>query len=218
VSETAPARTRLSGEDGTTVAELMVSLLILSLVLATVFSSLWSAGDTLRGTDQKLQNLEEARSLIAVASKDVRTAVRLTAASSPFLVADKREAVFYANLDTTGAPKKVRIYVDGSDQLVEQVWTPDAGSTAPNYTYTGAPAVRYVGRYVANPTNQPIFTYLDNDNAALTSTPLSASDRLSIKAVRLTLIVKRTSAFNDKTTTIVNRVRLPNLDYNAVAG
>jgi Tfp pilus assembly protein PilW len=211
-------RCRRYGERGTSLVEVMITVLLLGVVLGTVYSGIWSAGDTVSRTGERLQNLDEARTLIAVASKDVRTAVRLSAGTSPFTLADRNEAIFYANLDTTSAPKKVRISIDVSSRLIEQVWTADAGSVAPSYTYTGAPQVRFVGRYVANTASSPMFTYLDDNDNALSATPLSASDRLAIKAVRITLKVKRTSTFNNSYTTMVNRVRLPNLEYSAVAG
>ncbi|MGQ0825744.1 MAG: PulJ/GspJ family protein [Actinomycetota bacterium] len=203
---------------GTTITELMCVVLLLSIIMATIYSGLFAAETTVSGTSERLRNLEEARTLIAVATKDVRTAVRLSAGTSPFVTADDTEAVFYANLDTVAAPKRVRIHVDAQDRLIEEVWEADGGSTAPDYTYTGSPSVRFVGRYVANEADEPIFTYLDASDAALTSTPLGATDLLAIKAVRITLKVKRTSAYNTNATTIENRVRLPNLDYNSVAG
>ncbi len=205
-------------EAGITVAELTVTTAILSLVMVTIYGTFMSASDTISGTNERLRNLDEARTLVAVSSKDVRTAVRLSAGTSPFLTADDDEATFYANLDTTDAPKKVRIHVDTSDRLIEEVWTADASSSAPNYTYTGVAKIRLVGRYVANTTAEPIFTYYDDDGNVLGPYPLDATDRLAIKSVGIELKVKRTTTYNDKATTVVNRVRLPNLDYNAVAG
>jgi hypothetical protein len=184
-----------------------------------VFQGMASTSEATEGAGARLRNLDEARVLMATTSKDIRTAVRLSAGTSPFALADANEAIFYANLDTTGAPKRVRIHVDDEHRLIEEVWDPDPGSTAPNYTYTTtAPKLRLVGRFVANDADTPIFTYLDANDAPLGPAPLSAADRLAIKAVRLELVVYRTTAFNDNATTLQNRVRLPNVDYNAVAG
>jgi len=210
-------RTRRA-EHGTTVVEVTVVLLLLGIVMATFYAGLFGAARTVSGTEERLRNLAEARVIVAVASKDLRTAVRLSGGSSPFVVADDNEVVFYANLDTTGAPKKVRVHVDANDQLVEEVWTADAGSVAPNFTYSGSPAVRFVGQYVANGPSSPIFTFYDDNGTVLGPTPLAGTNLLGIDAVGITFKVKRTSAFNDAYTTVVNRVRLPNVDYNAVAG
>jgi hypothetical protein len=205
-------------ERGSSLLEVITTLLLVMLVMVAVFAATTSTGKANEGTGVRLRNLDEARVLIATASKDVRTAVRLSAGTSPFVVADANEVVFYANLDTTGAPRKVRISVDAQHRLIEQVWDKDPASTAPNYTYTTTtPTVRMVGRYVANNEANPIFTFVDANDAPLGPTPLSAANLLAIKAVRLNLTVYRSSAFNQNATTLVNRVRLPNVDYNAVA-
>ena len=209
-------RRREATERGMSVVELVTVVALLGLVLATVYGSLNSASNTVSGTNERLLNLQEARTLMAVASKDVRTAARLTAGTSPFTIAEGNRVEFYANLDTTGAPKKVRISIDTQDRLIEEVWT--AGGTAPNYTYTGTPVTRLVGHYVANDAANPLFTYYDDDGDPLSPVPLDAAKRLAVKQVGITLAVKRTSTFNDEVTTVVNRVRLPNLDYSATTG
>ncbi len=102
---------------------------------------------------------------MAVLTKDTRTAVRLQAGTSPFILADKNEVTFYANLNTTDAPKKVHIFIDSASQLKEEVW---AGTgTKPNYTFPGAAKTRLVGRFVANNASKPIFEYLDDANNVL---------------------------------------------------
>jgi len=186
--------------------------------MATVYQGFASMQGGIAGADERLRNLDEARLLMAATSKDVRTAVRLSAGSSPFVLADGNEAIFYANLDSVDAPKKVRIHVDDADRLIEEVWTADAGSVAPDYTYTGEAQVRLVGRYLANTVADPIFAYLDANGDVLATTPLSSADLIAVKAVRINLVVKKESGWSMRSTSLVNRVRLPNLDYNAVAG
>ncbi len=198
--------------------EMMVTVALLSLVMGGVFQGFSSTQNALENTGSRLRNLDEARVLMAATSKDLRTAVRLQPGTSPFVVADALTTTFYANLDTTAAPKKVHIYVDVSSQLVEEVWNADVGSVAPNYTYTGSPHVRFVGRYLANTLATPIFGYLDVNGAALPSTPLVANDLLAVRAVRINLLVKQATYAPISATALVNRVRLPNLDYSAVAG
>ena len=212
------ASSERDSERGSSILELMTTVLLIGVVMAAVMAGTFSAQDAITGSDLRLQNLDQARTLMASLTKDVRTAVRLSAGSSPFTVADANHAVFYANISTTSAPKKVDLSIDGQSRLVETVWTADAGTTAPNYTYTGASTVRLVGRYVANTAAKPMFTYLDSNGNALTATPLSATDLLAVKAVQIQLIVKKTTAAQLNATSLVNRVRLANLDYNAVAG
>ncbi|MGZ4736014.1 MAG: PulJ/GspJ family protein [Acidimicrobiia bacterium] len=217
-SQVASARRR---ERGQTMFEVIAVVTILGIVLAMVYQGINSATQAIGGTEKRLANLDEARTLMAVSTKDVRTATRLQAGTSPFTLADKREAIFYANLNNNGSsgsvvdngPRRVRIYVDPSSQLIEEVTKPDASSVPPAYTYNGAPTRRFVGRYVANAANKPIFRYFDTNGNELAATPLSAADRLAVNSVQITLAIRRSTTFPIANTTLVNTVRLPNLDY-----
>ena len=205
-------------ERGSSILELMTTVVLIGIVMAAVMAGTFSVQKAITGTDLRLQNLDQARTLMASLTKDVRTAVRLTAGTSPFTVADANHAVFYANLSTTSAPKLVDLSIDAQSRLIEKVWTADAASSSPNYTYTGASVVRLVGRYVANNAATPLFVYLDANGNPLPNTPLNATDLLAVKAVQVQLVVKKTTLAQLNATTLINRVRLANLDYNAVAG
>ena len=201
--------------------EVTVVLLILGLILGTLYSTIFSSQNTVLNTNERLRNLDEARTLIATLTKDVRTAVRLRAGTSPFVTAQARAAEFYANLDTAGAPVKVRLSIDGDDQLIEEVWTAtscirDPDSDEDPYLYEGDPTVRLVGHFVANSAAEPLFTYLDETNVPIAQ-PISGTRLLDIDAVRIDLRVKRDSGHPVNETTIQNRVRLPNVDYKAEA-
>jgi Prokaryotic N-terminal methylation motif len=217
---------RLRGSRGQTLFEVIAVTTILGIVLAMVYAGISSAGQALGGTEKRLANLDEARILMAVSTKDVRTATRLQAGTAPFTTADKREVVFYANLGNDGAsssvvdngPRRVRIYVDPDSQLIEEVTKPAVTSVAPNYVYTGTPERRFVGRYVANPASEPIFRFFDTDGDELTAAPLSSSDRLAISSVQITLAIRRSTTFPIANTTLVNTVRLPNVDYQETFG
>jgi prepilin-type N-terminal cleavage/methylation domain-containing protein len=221
-------RRRARGERGQTLFEVIIVVALLGVVLTMVYEGIDSAARAIAGTEKRLGNLDEARLLMAVTTKDVRTATRLQAGTSPFVLANSREVIFYANLNNNGSsgsvvdngPRKVRIYVDATSELIEQVTKPDASSVAPAYTYNGTPTNRYVGRYIANATTLPIFQYFDANGVALptTSAPLSASDRLAVDSVEITLSIRRTSTFQLSATTLVNTVRLPNVDYQQTLG
>jgi hypothetical protein len=214
---------RARGERGSSVLELMCVLLLMTIVLGTVFEAIVSVEKATSGTGARLQNLDEARVLMATVSRDVRTAVPLNAGASPFVIADANEIEFYGNLDTTAAPKLVHIYIDSKHQLIEQVQDPDSPTRNPNqllppYTYTTkTPVLRMVGRFVANNGANPIFTYLDATGTAMTPVPLSTTTSASVHDVGLNLTVYKTSPFNQNATTLKDQVRLPNIDYNAVA-
>jgi hypothetical protein len=215
-----------AAEQGQTLFELICVVLMLGMVLLVVYQGIDSMTTAIGGTERRLINLDEGRTLMAVSTKDLRTATRLQAGTSPFVLADKREIIFYANLNNDGAsgsvvdngPRRVRIYVDSSSQLIEEVIKPAASSVPPAYVYTASPTKRFVGRYIANAASVPIFRYYDVDGNELTATPLSSADRLAVRSVKITLSIRRATAFPVANTTLVNTVRLPNLDYQQLLG
>jgi hypothetical protein len=217
---------RGSGEHGQTLFELVAVTLMLGMVLLVVYQGVDSMTTAIGGTERRLANLDEARVLMAVATKDVRTATRLQAGTSPFSLANKRELTFYANLNNNGGsgsviengPRQVRIFVDSESRLIEEVKKPDGSSVPPAYTYNGTATKRFVGRYVANAVSVPIFRYYDVNGTELTATPLSAADRLATRSVRITLSIRRTTTLPVANTTLVNTVRLPNVDYQQLLG
>ena len=87
-------------------------LLLMGLVLGTLYSWMFSSQNTVLDTSERLRNLDEARTLMATMTKDIRTAVRTEAGTSPFLVADKENSSFYANLDTTARRSSSASYID----------------------------------------------------------------------------------------------------------
>ncbi|MFN8035962.1 MAG: hypothetical protein U0V73_08515 [Acidimicrobiia bacterium] len=211
---------RSDGERGTTAVELSVTVALLGIVAATALAATISMTNVIAINDRRATNIDEARTLMAVTSRDLRTATRLVAGTPAFTVAAEREVTFYANLDNpNGGPKLVRIYVDTNTQLIESITPPDAGSVAPNYTYNNGPAkIRYVGRYVANPVGTPIFQFYDSNGVALPGGALSAADRLAVNQVKITMSIRKSTTYTVGATTLVNRVRLPNLNYQVLMG
>ncbi len=203
---------------------MMATVALMGVVLVAVYQGIDSLTQAASGTDSRLVNLNEARTLMSATTKDLRTAGRLQAGSPAFTLASDREVIFYANLlpnPTVVAPRQIHIYVDSQNQLIEEVRAPDAGSVSPNYTYTdpaNKPTVRFVGRYIANGVNNPIFTFNDANRAAITPTPLSSQNLLAIRSVTIQLMIRKSAYRNTGYTTLVNTVRLPNLDYSAVIG
>ena len=230
-------------EGGTTLVELVVAVSILSLVLGFVLQTFVSVQNAATGANLRLQNLEEARILMDAVSKDIRTATRMTATTSPFDLGSvpggyvgnappyvgKTEVWFYANLTLSAIPSPcpdiIHLYVDTTvnpNVLKEQTLPADtAGSpTPPNCTYSGGYTTRLVGKYVANPASSPVFTYFQDDvngnpvAMASSLTPLSAANRALVNAIGVTLSIRQSTNFSVPFTTLTNRVRLANVDYN----
>jgi type II secretory pathway pseudopilin PulG len=261
-------RRRLSSERGITLVELMVTVSLMTVVLGFVTRGFIGLQNAAAGESLRLQNLDEARTLMNAVSKDLRTAARLSSTSSPFDVTlpssgpaafagwcsvgctaptattgiRNVEVWFYANLTLTAGnpspcPDIVHLYVDtitaGPDVLREQTVPADAGGTPPSCSYSVAPTTRLIGTYIANPTTSPVFTYYYDDatgnpacyaNGASPANPvcdigasvmpLSQANRLQVNAVGVTLSVRQSTNYSVPYTTLINRIRLPNVDYN----
>jgi type II secretory pathway pseudopilin PulG len=255
---------RASSEQGVTLVELVVTVSIMTVVLGFVTQGFVSIQNSSTGAALRLENLDEARTLMNAVSKDLRTAARLSSTTSPFDVVlppsgaaafsawcasgcnapdtgiTDTEVWFYANRtvpagNPTPCPTIVHLYVDKTVTpwvLREQMVPADAGGAPPSCVYSVAPTTRLVGKYVANPTTAPVFTYYYDDasgtpvcfpngdslcsgsNVTPLSAPLSAADRLLVNAVGITLSVRQSTNFSVPYTTLTNRVRLPNVDYN----
>jgi type II secretory pathway pseudopilin PulG len=240
---------RLRDERGITLTEVVVVVSLLTVVLGSVTAGFISVQNAAAGASLRLQNLDEARILMDAVSRDIRTAARMTATTSPFDVGasspsgisvpapgfgnaapyvSATEVWFFANLTLAGGsanpcPDVVHLYVDtvaSPPVLKEQVLSAAAGGTPPSCSYSGSYTTRLLGKYVANSGSQPVFTYY-YDNASGTPTafsttlnPLTATNRLQVTMVGITMAIRQSTNYNVPYTTLVNRVRLPNVDYN----
>ena len=76
----------------------------------------------------------------------------------------------------------VHLYVDTAASppvLKEQTISAQAGGVPPNCTYTGSYATRLVGKYVANSSSTPVFTYYYDDASGVPTAIASDGDPLS---------------------------------------
>jgi type II secretory pathway pseudopilin PulG len=150
------------------------------------------------------------------------------------------EVWFYGNITLpatpTPCPDIVHLYVDKTVTpwvLKEQNVPADGGGTPPNCVYSVTPVTRLVGTYVANPTTSPVFTYYYDDatgtprcfangaspanpvcDVGASVLPLSAANRLQVNAIGITFSIRQSTNYMVPYTTLINRVRLPNVDYN----
>ena len=211
----------IGSERGTSLVEMITVIAIMSIVLVAVYGLLASVQTADARNSERNVNVGEARLLIDDTSKDLRTAVRLTATTSPFVYAKTTDVEFTATVDSASAPVLVRMYVSATAQLVETVQQPDAGSCASTCTYTSSPpasavASRFVAQYITNSASQPVFTYNDSTGTALSdpTSGLASTDLLKIRSVTVNYFVQHTSVFSTAAANLTTLVYLPNLDYN----
>jgi hypothetical protein len=164
--------------------------------MASAFFALTAFQRVSTAADHRLRNLEQARVMMAVVTRDLRTATTFTTASAS-------EVVFLGNLNTSTAsapPRRIRLYVDGQGRLVEQVTESDPGSSP--VTYNGIPATRVLGTFVVNGT--AMFAYQTDTGTATTTLNQIAS-------VSVQLQVRMPSTYAPNPTTLSTSVWLPNV-------
>ena len=83
--------------------EMICTILLLGIVMGTVYSGISTLGGAAEGTNVRLQNLDEARLIMAATTKDIRTATAPSASGSAFRIARPDELEIYANVNNPGA-------------------------------------------------------------------------------------------------------------------
>lgn len=208
-------------EAGVTVVEMVLVVALLSLVLAVVYQSVVSYQNAAAGSDARLQNLDEARVIMAVLTRDLRTA-RTFCPSSPACPSAQFEGddvTFLGFLDIAGAssvtttstalPNKIRLYVDGQGQLIEAVTPPDDPAASP-ITYNGTPRTRVVGRHLVD--SSTLLTFYDNQDP-----PQEVTNPSAVANVAVSLSVNAPSSQPVPPTVLQGQVWLPNV-ANAATG
>jgi prepilin-type N-terminal cleavage/methylation domain-containing protein len=197
------ARLRRSrGQAGVTMVEMAVVIALLGLVLAMAMQGLVSYQRATAAADTRQQNLEEARNVMAVLTKDLRTANAFSAATAT-------DVTFTAllNIGSTAPPNQVRLYVDGSGVLREVVTAPDDPTASP-ITYTGAGTIRVVGRGLT--ATSSLLSYRDStDTATATLTAVTSV------VVTVSVDLPSRSGVDVPATVLTTRVFLPNVAASA---
>jgi type II secretory pathway pseudopilin PulG len=188
---------RRDRQAGVTVVEMTVVVALLGLVLALALNSLGAYQRAAAANDTRQQDLDEARVVMAVLTKDLRTATSfssLAAADVTFLG--------LVNTGATAPPNQIRLDVDAQGVLRERTWLPDDPNASP-ITYTGtADRTRVVGRGLVSIGS--LLSFRDSADAATTT--LS-----SVRSVVITLSVDLPSGAPVPPTVLSSRVFLPNV-------
>jgi type II secretory pathway pseudopilin PulG len=188
---------RRDRQAGVTVVEMAIVVALLGLVLALALQSLGAYQRAAAGADMRQRNLDEARVVMAVLTKDLRTATSFSA-----LAAADVTFLALVNTGATAPPNQIRLDVDGAGVLRERTWLPDDPNASP-VTYTGtADRTRLVGQGLVSTGSLLSF----RDSADAVTTTLSA-----VRSVVITLSVDLPSGSPVPPTVLSSRVFLPNV-------
>ena len=208
-------RTRPNSESGYTLIETMVAMMLLSVVLAAAFGVVSRMQRGVMITTNRFTAEGEAQTIADRITKDLRAAVTTSATGAAFASADVNDVTFYANLADPTGPTKLHAYLTqqaGTNVYLfhEDATPPDAGGSTGNYSYSGAPSTRIDGKYLD--TSQPMFSYFDANNAALTTPITTTAGLKSIDSVGINLRVRVTPS--SPIVVINTTVHVRNTDYN----
>jgi prepilin-type N-terminal cleavage/methylation domain-containing protein len=196
------ARPRQGDQAGVTMVEMAVVVALLGLVLTMAFQGLISYQRAAASADTRQQNLDQARIVMAVLTKDLRTATEFTAMTAS-------DVTFTGLLNTaaTAPPNQLRLYVDAGGVLREAVTTPDNPNASP-LTYTGTPTTRVVGRGLVSTSG--LLSFRDSSDAVTTTLTAVTS-----VVVTVSVDLPSQSGAEVPPTVLTSRVFLPNVAASA---
>lgn len=204
---------RLRDDHGFTLVELLVTMSLLSVVMGLITGSAIFLQRSINETDQRFDDLAQARLAMDASTKWARSAVTVVPYSQPFLEARSNRVEFLANVDVGGvnaAPKQVRLQVSGG-RFEERVF--DGQLVSGGWTQSGSARTRVIARGVTN--GNTLFRYFDANGVELTNgtNNLSESVRRRIRSVGIDITVQQAPGVNVPPSRLTNRVLLPNQFY-----
>lgn len=201
-------------EPGITLVELMVTMSILSVVMVLIVSSAIFLQRSIDETDQRFDDLGQARLAMDATSKWLRSAITADPFSQPFSVARRSQVTLLGNVNIGGGapPQRVELRVVGGE-LQERVWAGTINGSGAWQVAAGAPRTRVLARGVTN--TQP-FTFFDVDGNDITPANdrlLTSAEMAAVRRVGFDVIVQQQPNIDIPPSELRNRVVLPNQFY-----
>lgn len=207
-------RARAHRDDGFTLVELLVTMSILAVVMMVITSATIFLQRSINETDQRFDDLAQARLAMDAGSKWVRSAITAQPFTQPFTVAQRSQVTLLANIGVAGGtpPQRVELaVVDGG--LRERVWQGTIDSNGDWQQAAAAPRVRVIARGV---TSAEPFTFETADGTDITpadDTPLTAAERDTVRRVGIAITVQQQPNVDIPASELRNTVALPNQFY-----
>jgi Tfp pilus assembly protein PilW len=224
---------RLRADDGVTLAELTVTMVVMAMLVSCVILMVTSSQKVAAGVKERLNQANSSTIAMERISRNLRTAVLQAQLSgcttsacidSAFLKGTPTTVSFYADVDNPKnavGPSRVTYDVAGG-VLTETVQKPDSPvPDATGYHYctagTAGCVVRLTVLATGVLTTKPVFAYY-NANSPTTSLVMGGTGQLdadqlkSVDSVDVQLQVQQPGGANVGAATMILRVALPNHD------
>lgn len=219
----APDRQHRWDDAGTSLAEVLVSMVLLGVIGTITSTALVSGQRASTGTTTRVQATGDVRVAHAAATKALRTATTATVSptapfvsSSALTAAGSRSVTFYAHDRAATGPTRTTYEALSDGRLVETrvaaTVVPASGTDAAYFTWTAPPRARVLLRDVAAGT---VLRYYDVTTACPagcelvpsgTPATLTAAQLVLVDAVEISLSVDRLSSGRTQRVTVTNRI------------
>ncbi|WP_165492260.1 type II secretion system protein [Egibacter rhizosphaerae] len=207
---------RLHREEGVTLVELLVTIVVTGVVLASLTGAVLTVTRSTASTDQREEDRGVAMIAIGQATQALRTAHEPAGVEGPFLHADAERVTFYGNIggDVGDPPARVTIESVETDEghaleMTTVPGDPSGGSLA--FDEDDASTRRLVGR-LTNPDDLFVLHPDATSDAPFTPAPDDPNSLRAIRAISVEVAVGGAEHLDVAPTRVTNRVRLPNLE------
>ncbi len=167
-------RTRSWGYRGFTLIETVVTISIFTIVMTAMMFAIQYFYRTNAYVFEQTMAVENARTGVIDAMRDLREATYGVDGAYPIFSADSTDITFYADIKGDGVIDKVHYYLSGTT-LYRGVIVP-AGDPL---SYSGQPEIIYTIATYVRTTTVPIFRYYDSKGNQLTA-PVDIADVASV--------------------------------------
>jgi len=209
---------RAGSDDGLSLVELLVAMLLTGIVLSLVGSLFVNVALVTSASNASTTKSSAAANalneMVEVVRAAANNAVSTTVTDPAVVSATSTALTIYSFADTSPtapAPIKVAFRMDGTN-LVEDRYS---GSNSTGYwVFSGTPTTRVIGNAVVTNGADPLFAYLAADGSVVGApavTALTLDQRKTITSVRITVTIANQSRTGDSPIIIVNTVGMPNL-------
>ncbi|NLE10021.1 MAG: prepilin-type N-terminal cleavage/methylation domain-containing protein [Actinobacteria bacterium] len=206
--------TRASRQEGFTLVELMVVVLIAGIISVTVLTFYLSALRSTADQTTRIQNQDSARFAMYEMSRYIRGACdsdsNQTSIDDSLALARPQEMAFYADVDGDGSAEKLHYYLSGTTLKME-LTEPDTGTIPPTYPAQHQLESLVILDGIRNGSD-PIFSYYayNEGTGAIyqIADPNSADLRRAVVAVGIDLSVNEKPELARRATAVSTRVQL----------
>lgn len=209
---------RIADDDGVTMAELLVTMALTTVVMTLVAGALIQVATVTTSSTQSRDASGSASNIANEMSKVIRSASTNAISGSTdveaAVVAGTASTVtltsFVDTASTSPKPTRVQFAVSSSGQIVETRWAATSTGSPWLFATTASRTTIFPGTHAAAGST-PLFTYFDaaKNQVSPTSTGLTAAQRALITSVKFSLRIR--GASGSGAVSIVNTVGMPNV-------